>query len=56
MDSSSRRLRSQVTKVGEGPSLHDLFKLIQSVEKRLTNRLTLIENDLKQRLALQKLV
>ena len=50
MDGSSRRLRSQIPEEGEGPSLLDLFKLIQSVEKRLTDRLALIENDLKQRL------
>ena len=50
MDGSSRRLRSQVPEAGEGPSLLDLFKLIQSVEKRLTDRLALIENDLNQRL------
>jgi len=50
MDSSSRRLHSQVPEAGEGPSLLDLFKLIQSVEKRLTDRLALIANDLKQRL------
>jgi len=43
-------LRSQVPEAGEGLTLLDLFKLIQSVEKRLTGRLTLIENDLKQRL------
>ena len=40
----------QVPEAGEGPSLLDLFKLIQSVEKRLTDRLALIENDLKQHL------
>ena len=50
MDSLSTRLRSQVPEAGEGPSLLELFKLIQSVEKRLTDRLALIENDLKQRL------
>ena len=50
MDSSSRRLRSQVPEASEGPTHLDLFKLIQSVEKRLTGRLTLIENDLKLRL------
>ena len=87
MDSSSRCLRGQVPEAGEGPSLLDLlkliqsvekrsrsftqlksaqfnqlksqlliqsvenlFKLIQSVEKHLTGRLALIENDLKQRL------
>ena len=50
MDSSSRCLRSQVPEAGEGPSLLDLFKFIQSAEKSLTVRLTLIENDLKQRL------
>jgi len=50
MDSSSRRLRSDVPEAGEGPTLLDLFKFIQSVEKRLTDRLALIENDHKQRL------
>jgi len=34
MDGSSRRLRSQVPEAGEGPSLLDLFKLIQSDEKK----------------------
>jgi len=49
MDSSSRRLRSQVPGRGTVTSRY-LHKLIQSIEKRLTDRLTLIENDLKQRL------
>ena len=50
MDSSSRRLHSQVPEAGERPSLLDRYKLIQSAEKRFADRLTLIENDLKQRL------
>jgi len=50
MDSLSRRLRNHVPKAGGVPSLLDLCKLIQSAEKRLVDRLKLIENDLKQRL------